>query len=419
MKIIVLGAGVVGVASAYFLNKAGHQVTVIDRAPNAAHETSFGNAGQLSFGYTTPWASPSTPSRAAKWFFKEHSPLIIRPDGSLFQLKWLAQMTANCTSIAYARNQSRMIRISEYSRALFHQFEQEEKIHFEQQHKGTLHLFRDENAFQAHKKEMGVLEQYDVPYQILNPEECLQYEPCLHHMRHQIAGAFRLPNDSTGDCHLFTTRLAKLCEERGVEFKFNCEIKNLEIAGNRVVAVHAGGERWEAEQFLCALGSFSRTMLQQIGLDLPIYPVKGYSLTIPITHAENAPQSTVLDDTYKVALTRFENRIRVGGMAELSGYELALPNVHRETLSMVVNELFPNSGDVSQATYWSGLRPVTPDSTPIIGRTRFENLFTNTGHGTLGWTMSLGSGKIVADLMTSGQAEVKTDDLNLARYACS
>lgn len=263
-----------------------------------------------------------------------------------------------------------------------------------------------------------MLEQYNVPYQVLAPEACLEYEPSLQHMTGQIAGAFRLPNDSTGDCHLFTTQLAQLCESRGVKFQLNTPISHFDVSGSLIKAVYAGGEKYEAEQFLCALGSFSRMMLQQLDLDLPIYPVKGYSLTIPITHHERAPQSTVLDDTYKVALTRFANRIRVGGMAELSGYRLGLPNVHRETLSKVVNELFPESGDVNQATYWSGLRPVTPDSTPIIGRTRFDNLFTNTGHGTLGWTMSLGSGKIVADLMTEGRAEVQTDDLNLSRYTC-
>lgn len=416
MKVVILGAGIAGVASAYFLNQAGYDVTVIDRASGVAQETSFANAGQLSFGYTTPWAAPNTPSRVVKWFFKKHSPLIIRPDGSLFQLEWLAKMTANCTLAAYERNQSRMMRISEYSRAQFQQFEQKEKIHFEQRQKGTLHLFRQQAAFDAHLKEMRVLEQYHVPYQVLNAQECLQYEPNLAHIQHQIVGAFRLPNDWTGDCQLFATQLAQLCQARGVKFQFNCEIKDFDISGSRVLAVNAGGERWEAEQFLCTLGSFSRPILRQLGLNLPIYPVKGYSLTVPITQTELAPQSTVLDDAYKVAITRFDNRIRVGGMAELSGYPLQLSPVHRETLSMVVNELFPNSGDVSQANYWSGLRPVTPDSTPIIGRTPFDNLFTNTGHGTLGWTMSLGSGKIITDLMSEGKAEVETHDLSVLRY---
>lgn len=416
MRVVVLGAGVVGVATAYYLNKAGHEVCVIDRAAGVADETSYGNAGQLSFGYTTPWAAPNVPLKALKWLGRKHSPLIIKPDCSLFQLRWLAQMAANCTAAAYARNQSRMMRISEYSRALLHQFEAEEGLDFEQRHKGTLHLFRDKGLFDRHCGQMGVLDSFGVPYRQLDADGALQFEPALAHIRNQIAGAFHLPNDSTGDCRLFTQKLARLCQERGVRFLFGRDVGGFEVSGSRIAGVRAGGEEFGADVFVCALGSFSRPVLQQLGLNLPIYPVKGYSLTIPVANGDKAPQSTVLDETYKVALTRFDNRIRVGGMAELSGYEIRLPQVRRETLAMVSNELFPNAGDTAQAEYWGGLRPVTPDSTPIIGGTRFENLFTNTGHGTLGWTMSLGSGRIVADLITLGSAEVKTDDLGLARY---
>lgn len=419
MNIVVLGAGVCGVATAYYLSKLGHAVTVIDRADGVAEETSFANAGQLSFGYTTPWAAPNIPFKAAKWLFKEHSPLIVRPDGSLYQMRWLAMMLANCTDAAYARNQSRMMRISEYSRALFHAFEQETGMHFEQRHKGTLHLFRDRDGFAKHKTQMGVLDDYGVPYRVLSPEQCLEHEPALAHMLPQIAGAFHLPNDSTGDCRLFTQQLAQMCRENGVVFRFNTPIRSLASVGSRVDAVLLeNGERVSADAFVCALGSFSRPMLQQIGLDVPVYPVKGYSITVPVLDDAKAPQSTVLDETYKVALTRFDQRIRVGGMAELSGYRLSLPDVHRETLAMVSNELFPGAGDTAQAQYWSGLRPMTPDSTPILGASRFDNLFTNTGHGTLGWTMSLASGKIVADLIDKGSAEVETADLSLARYRC-
>ncbi|MDO4433166.1 MAG: D-amino acid dehydrogenase [Alysiella sp.] len=419
MQVIVLGAGVVGVATAYYLNQAGHQVTVIDRAAGVADETSYANAGQLSFGYTTPWAAPNIPMKALKWLGKKHSPLIIRPDGSLFQMRWLAQMTANCNSVAYSRNQSRMMRISEYSRALLHQFEAEEKLDFEQRHQGTLHLFRDATLFRQHCQSMGVLDSFNVPYQQLDADGVLQFEPALAHIRHQIAGAFHLPNDSTGDCRLFTQKLAQLLQTRGVQFVFNSEISRFEVSGSLITGVHAGGQMFTADAFVCALGSFSRTVLQQIGLDLPVYPVKGYSLTIPIADENRAPQSTVLDETYKVALTRFNNRIRVGGMAELSGYQIRLPETHKETLSMVVNELFPHGGYTEQAEYWSGLRPMTPDSTPIIGKTRFDNLFTNTGHGTLGWTMSLGSGKLTADCVGGKTTDIQADDLGMARYACA
>ncbi|QMT31984.1 D-amino acid dehydrogenase [Alysiella filiformis] len=418
MKIIILGAGVAGVASAYYLNRAGHDVTVIDRQAGVADETSYANAGQLSFGYTTPWAAPSIPLKALKWLGKAHSPLLIKPDGSLFQLKWLAQMTANCTAAAYARNQSRMMRISEYSCALFAELDATEKLDYEQRSGGTLHLFRDKNLFDLHQKSMGVLDSFNVPYQTLDADGVLQFEPALAHIKHEIAGGFELPNDRTGDCRIFTQKLAKLCQERGVQFQFNCAIHDFQLSGSRVNAVRTSAGDLTADVFLCALGSFSRPILQKLGLDLPIYPIKGYSLTIPIHNADNAPQSTVLDERYKVALTRFNQRIRVGGMAELSGYELQRPPVHRETLSMVAQQLFPHAGDIAQAEYWSGLRPVTPDSTPIVGRTRLDNLFTNTGHGTLGWTMSLGSAKIVADLIDHDRADVKFDDLNMMRYAC-
>lgn len=419
MHIIVLGAGIIGVTTAYYLNKSGHQVTLIDRGSEVANETSYANAGQLSFGYTTPWAAPNIPLKALKWLGKEHSPLIIKPDGSLFQLKWLAQMATNCTHSAYTRNQSRMMRISEYSRAMFQQFEQEENIDFEQRHLGTLHLFRDETAFRQHQRHMDVLEQFNVPYHTLTPEQILEYEPALSHMQNCVAGAFHLPNDSTGDCHLFTQKLAQLCEQRGVQFLFNKSISRIATLGNKVRHIESNEEIFEADVFVCALGSFSRTILQQIGLNLPVYPVKGYSITIPITDENKAPQSTILDETYKVALTRFNQRIRVGGMAELSGYQIERPNVHKETLSMVANELFPNSADVQQAEYWSGLRPMTPDSTPIIGTTKFDNLLINTGHGTLGWTMSLASGRVISDLINKGEAEIATHDLNLSRYSCS
>lgn len=417
MKVIILGAGIIGTATAYYLNKAGHDVTVIERESGVADETSYGNAGQLSFGYTTPWAAPNTPFKALKWLGREHSPLIIKLDGSWYQTRWMAQMTANCTEKAYTRNQSRMMRISEYSRHLLHEFEAQEKLDFEQRHKGTLHLFRDEKAFEAHQKHMHVLDSFKVPYQPLDAAGVLQFEPALAHVQDQIAGAFHLPNDSTGDCRIFTQNLAKLCQERGVKFVFNHPITSVKTVANKIDSIVTDNGEYTADVYVCALGCFSRHLINTLGMDLPVYPVKGYSLTIPITNADNAPQSTVLDETYKVALTRFDNRIRVGGMAELSGYQIHLSNVHRETLAMVTNQLFPDSCDTDKAEYWSGLRPMTPDSTPIIGVTKFDNLYTNTGHGTLGWTMSLGSGRVIADLITSGQAEIQTDDLNIHRYA--
>ena len=417
MHIIVLGAGVAGVSTAWYLAKAGHQVTVIDRAEAAAMETSFANAGQLSYGYPTPWAAPGIPQKALKWLFRPHSPLIFKPDGSLFQLRWLWQMLANCNEAAYHLNKERMVRISEYSRALFNQFEAETGMGFEARHRGTVQIFRSAAEVAASAKDVAVLEAYGVPYRRLRADECAEYEPALAAVAHQLAGALYLPNDGTGACHLFTTRLAALCAEKGVVFKFNRNIERLEQAGGKISAVHAGGERFEADAFVCALGSFSRPALAALGLDLPVYPVKGYSLTVPVVNDAAAPVSTIIDETYKVAITRFDERIRVGGMAELSGYQIQLNPKRRETLELVLNDLYPHGGDTAQAAFWSGLRPMTPDSTPIVGATRFDNLFLNTGHGTLGWTMSLGSGKLAADLASGTATEIRSDDLGLSRYS--
>ncbi|UOO81544.1 D-amino acid dehydrogenase [Uruburuella testudinis] len=416
MEIIVLGAGVAGVSTAWYLAEAGHRVTVIDRAASVAVETSFANAGQLSYGYTTPWAAPGIPQKAAKWLMRPHSPLIFKPDGSLFQLRWLRQMLANCNPASYHLNKERMVRVSEYSREMFRRLEAQTGLAFEGRHQGTLQIFRTHHEVAAAQKDMQVLDEYGVPYRLLEPADVSQYEPALADVAHKLAGALYLPNDGTGDCHLFTRNLAALCVEKGVVFEFNRSIECFEHSGGKISAVWAGGQRFEADRYVCALGSFSRPAMAELGLDLPVYPVKGYSLTIPITHSAAAPVSTVIDETYKVALTRFDNRIRVGGMAELSGYHIHLSPKRRETLELVVNDLYPQGGDLGRAEFWSGLRPMTPDSTPIIGATRFENLFMNTGHGTLGWTMSLGSGRLAADLAAGAVPEIRYDDLALSRY---
>ncbi|WP_373741294.1 D-amino acid dehydrogenase [Neisseria sp.] len=417
MKTVVMGAGIAGVCTAWYLLEAGHEVTLLEKEGGVAEATSFANAGQISYGYTTPWAAPGMPAKAGKWLFKAHSPLILRPDGSTFQLQWLWQMLKNCTAERYHLNKERMVRISEYSREMFRRFEAQHGLDFEGRKLGTLQIFRTAKEAEAAEKDIDVLAHYGVPYQRLNPQECLQYEPGLAHALDKITAALRLPNDATGDCRMFAVKLAEMCRLKGADFRFGCEIGKIERQGRRITAVEAGGERFEADAFVCALGCFSRTVLAQLSLNLPVYPVKGYSLTMPVADEAAAPVSTVIDETYKVAVTRFERRIRVGGMAELSGYRLALPQQHKETLLMVADGLFKGGGDTAQTEYWSGMRPMTPDSTPVIGATPFDNLFTNTGHGTLGWTMSLGSAKLTADLVCGVRPEIRCDDLGLARYA--
>lgn len=416
MKVVVLGAGIIGICTAWFLRQAGHDVQVIDRADGAAQETSFANAGQLSYGYTTPWAAAAIPRKALKWLGKPHSPLILKPDGSLFQIQWLLAMLKNCNNASYKLNKERMVRVSEYSREVFQKLVADTGIDFEGRQQGTLQIFRTDREVAAAQGDREVLAQYGVPFRELSATDCLQYEPALKSVVNQLAGALLLPNDATGDCQLFATRLANLCAERGVVFHYRHTIERLETQGKRVLAVHAGGQRFEADHVVCALGSFSRQALAQLGVKLPIYPVKGYSLTMDIVNEAGAPQSTVLDETYKVALTRFNQRVRVGGMAELSGYEIELLPERRETLTLVLNQLFPEAGDSTQVRFWSGLRPMTPDSTPIIGQCGWDNLTLNTGHGTLGWTMSAGSGKLAADLVSGVATEIRSDDLSMARY---
>ncbi|HAP26607.1 MAG TPA: D-amino acid dehydrogenase [Achromobacter sp.] len=416
MHVIVLGSGVIGTTTAYYLARQGAKVTVLDRQPAAAQETSYANAGQVSPGYSTPWAAPGIPLKAIKWLFKKHAPLAIRLDGSLFQLKWMAAMLANCSADRYAINKERMLRLSEYSRDCLRELRASTGIHYEERARGTLQLFRTEAQMEAARRDIAVLEEVGVPYELLDRHRLVTAEPALANSAHKLTGGLRLPNDETGDCQLFTRRLADMAAALGVEFRFGQSVTGLNTAGGQITGVRVGNEVLTADRYVAAFGSYTRGFLEPLGLDLPVYPVKGYSLTIPMKDESAAPVSTVLDETYKVAVTRFDQRIRVGGMAELSGFDLRLKDARRKTLELVVNDLFPGSGHVAQAEFWTGLRPMTPDSTPVVGATRYNNLYLNTGHGTLGWTMACGSGKLVADLVMGQRPAISTDGLGLSRY---
>ncbi len=419
MKVIVLGGGVIGVTTAYYLARAGAEVTLVDRQGGPARETSFANAGQVSPGYSTPWAAPGIPLKALKWMFQKHAPLAIRPDGSLFQLRWMAAMLRNCSPGRYAVNKERMMRVAEYSRDCLRELRAETGIRYEHRTRGTLQLFRTPAQLDAVQRDVAVLEECGVPYQLLDRGQLASVEPALARAGAPLAGGLRLPNDETGDCHLFTRGLAEIARGLGVEFRFDRPVDGLVTEGGRITGVRLGGAAPEvltADRYVLAFGSYSRDFLAPLGLDIPVYPVKGYSLTVPLLDPAAAPQSTVLDESYKVAVTRFDDRIRVGGMAELGGFDLRLDPRRRETLERVVTDLFPHGGDLSRAQFWTGLRPMTPDSTPIVGATPYANLFLNTGHGTLGWTMACGSGKVVADQVMGRRPEIRTDGLSMERY---
>lgn len=420
MRILVLGSGVIGVTSAWYLARQGHEVTVVDRQPGAALETSFANAGQVSPGYSTPWAAPGIPTKALKWLFQRHAPLAIRPDGTLFQLAWLARMLANCSADRYAVNKERMLRLSEYSRDCLKALRAELGIAYEGRQLGTLQVFRTEAQMAAVDKDVRVLREQGVPFELLGREALAVAEPALAAVAGTLVGGLRLPGDETGDCRLFTTRLAEAAQRAGVRFLYGTTVDRVEARGGSIrsawVRGPEGRRQLVADQYVLALGSYSRALLAPLGLDLPVYPLKGYSLTVPITDASAAPVSTVMDETYKVAITRFDDRIRVGGMAEVAGFDLRLNPRRRETLEKVVTDLFPRGGDVRAASFWTGLRPMTPDGTPVVGATRYGNLWLNTGHGTLGWTMACGSGRLIADLISRRRPEIAAEGLAIDRY---
>ena len=417
MRVLVLGSGVIGVTSAYYLAKQGVEVTVIDRQAGAAQETSFGNAGQISPGYSTPWAAPGIPLKAVKWLFQQHAPLAIKLDGSLWQLQWMLQMLKNCNAKRYAINKERMVRVAEYSRDCLQQLRQDTGISYENRSQGTLQVFRKAAQLDAVQQDIKVLQDSGVPFKLIDNSKALaDIEPALANATDNLVGGLHLPHDETGDCFLFCQALAQQAKALGVKFLYNQTIEKLVVDAGAIKGVMVNGELLTADQYVLALGSYSRALLQPLQLNLPVYPVKGYSLTVPIINADLAPQSTVLDETYKIAITRFDNRIRVGGMAELSGFDVSLNPQRRATLEMVTQDLFAG-GDLPNASFWTGLRPMTPDSTPIIGATRYRNLFLNTGHGTLGWTMACGSGKLISDLVLGKTPDIRIDGLSLQRYS--
>ncbi len=417
MKVLILGSGVIGVTSAYYLARAGHEVTVVDRQPEPALETSFANAGEVSPGYSSPWAGPGVPVKAIKWLLMKHGPLVVRPKLDPVMWIWLLKMLRNCTSERYAVNKSRMIPIAEYSRDCLRDLRRDIGIQYDERSQGTLQLFRYQAQLDGTGEDIAVLKQYGVPYEVLNREGCIAVEPALAGVKEKFAGGLRLPQDETGDCHMFTQALAKHAEALGVRFMFNTGIDRIVIDGARVSGVATGAGVLQADAYVLALGSWSSRLVAPLGISLPVYPVKGYSITVPIKDASGAPESTVMDESYKVAITRLGDRIRVGGTAEISGFSTKLYDARRATLDHSLTDLFPRGGDLSKATFWSGLRPMTPDGPPVIGPTRYSNLHLNTGHGTLGWTMSCGSGRVLADMLSGKKPDVDVSALTVDRYA--
>ncbi|MFC5413681.1 D-amino acid dehydrogenase [Dongia soli] len=413
MRVLVLGGGVIGTSSAYYLARAGHEVTVIDRQPGPGLETSFANAGQVSPGYSAPWAGPGLPLKAIKWLFMRHRPLVIWPQMNPAFWRWGLAMLRNCTAARYERNKSHMVGIAEYSRDCLRNLRRDAGITYDDRALGTLQVFRTQAQLDDIASDIAILQRYQVPYEVLDRAGCIAREPGLAQVANKIVGGLRLPGDETGDCFKFTQAIAALATQAGVQFRYGISIQALLRDGSKIAGIQTSSGVLTADAYVLALGSYSPLLLRPIGIRLPVYPVKGYSLTASILDADKAPVSTIMDETYKVALTRLGDRIRVGGTAELAGYNLKLRVPRRQTLEHVVTDLFPGGGDVAGASFWCGLRPMTPHGAPIIGRTGYANLLLNTGHGTLGWTMAAGSGRVLADLVSGRKAEIPLTGLTL------
>ena len=417
MKVLVLGSGVIGVTTAWYLAKAGNEVIVVDRLDSPATETSYANAGMLSFDYSTPWGAPGVPLKAIKWMMQDISPHyfdVKRFDAST--ISWMMKMLAQCSSEAFDVNKERMLRVARYSADCFRELNAELDLDYDVRMKGTLEVFRSQKELDGAASDVAILERCNVPHEMVDVQSCISHEPALANVKDKIVGGLYLPGDGTGDCHKFTNGLAQECRKLGVQFMMGTEIHSIETTKGKVSSLKTSAGELKADKYVIALGSYAPYLTRQIGINLPIYPLKGYSLTMPIIDESKAPVSTVMDQKYKVAVTRFDDRIRVGGIAEIANFNKELNPKRRGAIEFTVRDLFPGAGDVDGAEFWTGLRPMTPDSVPILGNTQYDNLVLNSGHGTLGWTMSLGASRYVADVVNGKSPDLNPEGLSMARY---
>jgi len=418
MKVLVLGAGVIGTTSAYFLAKQGHEVTVIDRQDSVAMETSHANAGQLSYAFSSPWAAPGLPSSLLKWILSGRSPLVVNPNLSLNTLKFIYRLYKNCNHKSYETNKSRMLRIANYSQKSLLEIENDFNINYEQRKQGSLQLFWDDKEFKSVKKDIPILERNNLIYELLDADGCIKAEPGLKHIKNKLSGGIRFKSDFTGNCYLFSNQIYQKCIDMGVKFEFNTEIESILIKNKAVSSVVTKQGDFTADCYSVSLGSYSAKILSQIGIQTPIYPVKGYSITLPVKNDLDAPQSTIMDDKNKIGITRLGDNIRVAGIAHLTDFNQDLRAKSLKSLKDGIDRLFPQSyKSNTDLEFWTGFRPSTPDGTPIIGSTPYSNLYLNTGHGTLGWTMSAGSGKLLANLVSGVAPEISLEGLDMNRYS--
>lgn len=411
MKVIVLGAGLLGVTSAYFLRQQGHDVTVVDRQATPAAETSFANGGQISVSHAEPWANPSAPLKVLKWLGQEDAPLLFRVRADWRQWLWGLRFLRECSPARTRRNIEQIVRLGTYSRDTLQALRRERNLAYDERTQGILHFYTSQQEFDAAEAPAAQMRALGCDRRVISADEAVKLEPALRHIRPQLAGATYTAEDESGDANRFARALVKCCEEDGVQFRMSHTITALREAGGTIDHVEAtdGEGRFQvlrADAYVLALGSLSPLLAQRLGLDLPIYPAKGYSVTMPVKDEAMAHQVSLTDDEFKLVFSRLGDRLRIAGTAELNGYDRDLNRVRCEAIVRRVEQLFPGAGDTTKAQFWTGLRPATPSNVPLIGRSKLANLFLNTGHGTLGWTHACGSGKSLARIVSGLRPEV-------------
>jgi D-amino-acid dehydrogenase len=410
MHVLVLGAGVVGVTTAWYLQQQGHQVTVIDRQSQSGLETSYANGGQISVSHAEPWANPSAPIKVMKWLFQPDAPLLFRPRLDPYQWRWALSFLTQCTSAKAAHNIRQMVNLGTYSRDCLQALRKNVGIEYDHLEKGILHFYTNPSEFDAAIEPARIMRELGCDRQVIDAEQAVQIEPALQPVRHRIAGATYTADDESGDARAFTQALAKCCEEAGVTFVYGTEVLDFDRAGDRILGVQVLNEGkhqiLRADSYVLSLGSFSAILARKLGLFLNIYPAKGYSITVPVKNPDAAFNVSLTDDEFKLVYSRLGDRIRVAGTAELNGYTRDLNYTRCRAIVRRSAELMPDAAYWDKSEFWTGLRPATPSNVPYIGRSHFANLYLNTGHGTLGWTHSCGSAAALADIVAGRKPEV-------------
>jgi len=410
LKVIVLGAGVIGVTSAWYLTQAGHQVTVIERQPGAGLETSYANGGQISVSHAEPWANPAAPAKVMRWLFREDAPLLFRLRADLQQWLWGLAFLRECLPARARRNTVQLVKLGLYSRAELTRLRRATGIQNDQLECGILHFFTEPDAHAHAGETAALMRAHGCDLELKRAEEVIAIEPALRPIAGSLLGATYTPSDQSGDAYLFTARLAALAAERGCEFLYNTAIEGLERSAERISGVRirddSGSRVLRADAYVVALASYSPALLRPLGIRVCVYPAKGYSVTVPITDESRAPRVSLIDESLKIVVSRLGARLRIAGTAEFAGHDLSINRTRCEAILRRAQTLFPGAFDASQAQFWTGLRPATPGNVPLIGRTRLPNLYLNTGHGTLGWTLACGSGRALADIIGGRPPEV-------------